>query len=80
MPKKEFKINPAMQYLSAESINNFENNPSAENFNKNYGETKSKRLQLLIKPSTFNKVKSIADDKQLSVNELINQILEQYDV
>ncbi len=42
-------------------------------------EPKSKRLQLLIKPSTYEALKSITNEKKnLSVNKLINWILEGY--
>ena len=40
-------------------------------------ETKSRRLQLLIKPSVYDRVKQIAEQSDLSVNDLINQILEE---
>ncbi len=41
-------------------------------------ETKSQRLQLLLKPSTKETIKEIAFSKGFSVNELINVILEEY--
>lgn len=41
-------------------------------------ETKSKRLNLLIKPSLLSRVKNIAEQKQISVNDLINRLLENF--
>lgn len=41
-------------------------------------ETKSKRLNLLIKPSTHKKITKIATMQRISVNELINNVLEDY--
>lgn len=40
-------------------------------------ETKSKHLQLLIKPSTFIKLKTASDRQGQSVNEYINNLLEE---
>lgn len=39
-------------------------------------ETRSRRLQLLMKPSLYARLKETADSTELSVNELINAILE----
>ena len=41
-------------------------------------ETKSKRLNLLIKPSIFKALKEISHNNYTSVNNMINEILEQY--
>lgn len=43
---------------------------------KPYKETKSKHLQLLIKPSTFTKLKQASTMQGQSVNEYINNLLE----
>jgi hypothetical protein len=39
------------------------------------GETKSRRLQLLLTPSLYEAVKEEAEQRGLSVNEIINLIL-----
>lgn len=39
-------------------------------------EYKTRRLQLLIKPSLHEKLKTTSKEKNVSVNDLINQILE----
>ena len=41
-------------------------------------ETKSERIQLLVRPNTKAAITSIAADAELSVNELINRILEDF--
>lgn len=41
-------------------------------------EYKKERLQLLLKPSTKEDLKRIAQEDGVSVNELINRILEDY--
>lgn len=50
--------------------------PEGYKVNPLYIEKKSKRLQLLIQPSLFGKVKARADREGKSVNELIHSILE----
>lgn len=42
----------------------------------NKRETKARRLQLLIKPSTYAAIKAAAEDQGTSVNEWINNALE----
>ena len=43
-----------------------------------YIETKSKRVQSLVQPSVYEKIKSIAINKGISVNEAINEALRKY--
>ena len=70
------KLSPSINFITAS--NSVKEVPKGYKSNPEYIETKSKRLQLLIKPSTHEKLKSIADQKNISVNELINKILENY--
>ena len=44
---------------------------------KKLGETKSKRVHILLKPSTHEKGKAKADSLELSFNEYIEQLIEQ---
>lgn len=87
--KKTFKNaeNPALQFISTPDVETEEREitadesgaaPSLRGFTPKLDkpETKSRRLQLLIKPSVYSAVKQIADASGLSVNEIINQILE----
>jgi len=41
-------------------------------------EAKSKRFNMLMRPSTFTKLKKAADYRGTSVNDLINTIVESY--
>ena len=84
MGKKSFKdnLNPAMQFISApieaepEERPRPDKPPEGYKLNPLYIEKKSRRLQLLIQPSLFGKVKARADREGKSVNELIHSILE----
>lgn len=44
----------------------------------NYGETKSKRVQLLLQPSTVEAIKSLARSKNISMNEAVNEAILAY--
>lgn len=67
MSRKTFtnQINPAMQFISQPEENE-----------SNAPETKSRRMQLLIRPSLYIKLKARAAKEHKSVNELINELLE----
>ena len=41
-------------------------------------ETKSKRLNLLLRPSIYEELKEISHENYTSINNMINEILEQY--
>ena len=41
-------------------------------------ETRSKRVNFLIKPSLYDRVKAKCDDMDVSVGEAINQLLEKW--
>jgi len=80
---KSFKqdINPAMQFISSTVEKTKEGTAPdpPEGFKKNplYVETKSKRFQMLIQPSLYEKIKARANDEGKSVNEMIHSILEE---
>ena len=79
--KKDFK-NPALNFISQESIDRVEapaptgKAPEGYKLNPLYVETKSKRLQLLIQPSLHEKLKKKAQAEGTSVNDLVNGILQ----
>lgn len=89
MAIKSFRDNPALQFISAaesgearqeerESIpqkNPTRKLPSGYKFNPLYVETKSRRLQLILQPSLYERVKAGAIAAGLSVNEYVHQIL-----
>ena len=87
MAKKTFKDNPALQFISAienegikEQIQEkLTNGKAPEGYKRNplYTETKSRRLQLVLQPSLFDRVKTKASKSGLSVNEYIHRILDE---
>lgn len=79
MAKKTFKDsigNPAMQFIST-PVAEAQEAPEGYKVNPQYIETKSKRVQLLMKPSTVEKLRARAKAEGRSLNDLINTILEE---
>lgn len=78
--KKDFKSNPALQFISQteEAPAQKPEAPTGYKVNPAYIETKSKRVQLLVQPSVFDAVDRIAKLKGISRNEAINEALKQY--
>ena len=70
MVKKLNIENPAMQFLSQDQ------QPKQPLKTEKIAESKSKRVQLLIKPSLHSLLKEKAEREGTSVNNLINEILE----
>lgn len=91
MAKKNFKqYNPAEAFITmpeeqpvkpapieAEPIENVQP-PKGYKRNPAFIETKSKRVQLLLQPSTVEKLKATAKAKGLSMNEAANEAIIQY--
>ena len=88
MAKKGFKTNPALQFISTP-----EEEPAPKKTAKKEEpataltapagyvlkrEGKSERMQLLIRPTTKQELKKIADAKGVSVNDLANTIFDEY--
>lgn len=85
--------NPALQFISdpaevpaapeettektAPQISTNEQPPEGYKMNPLYIEKKTKRLQLLMQPSLFEKIKEAADENGTSVNDLIHKTLEE---
>lgn len=90
MAKKSFKDNPALQFISATETEETgqaeqgtknqprpaEKPPEGYKLNPLYVETKSRRLQLVLQPSLYERVKAGAKAAGLSVNEYVHQILD----
>ena len=83
MAGKSFKasiepINPALQFISApaEPEERPDKPPRGFRVNPLYVETKSRRLQLLMQPSLYDKVKRRAAGEGVSVNELVHALLD----
>lgn len=84
MAKKSFKDNPALQFITAAGEEPTEQEtatpakaPEGYKVNPMYVETKSRRLQLVLQPSLFERVKKRATQSGLSVNEYVHQILDE---
>ena len=72
--KKSFIDNPALQFISAAETET--KPPEGYKVNPLYVETKSRRLQLVLQPSLYERVKAGAAAAGLSVNEYVHQILD----
>ena len=80
------QFNPAMQFISTAPkteppkpvapASGREPAPEGFRLNPMYIEKKSRRLQLLLQPSIYDAVKRRAEGEGVSVNDLINTILE----
>ena len=89
---KSFKDNPALMFLSeaGEQESTAEQTaqetaikaptgakaPAGYKYNPLYIETKTKRLQLVLQPSLYERIKSEAEKKGLSINEFCHQALD----
>jgi len=94
MSKKSFKHEPALQFISSapdvtesESSENPSDSvssikataPLALKINNHvYLETKSKRFNMLIRPTLFEQLQGMAKERNTSVNELIHSILDAF--
>lgn len=90
MATKSFKDNPALQFISTAEpeegrqegwepmpqTSSTGKPPVGYKVNPLYVETKSRRLQLVLQPSLYERVKAGATAAGLSVNEYVHQILD----
>lgn len=88
MTKKSFKDNPTLQFISTpeeqqeaitpKKVNPSQVEPPPEGYKINplYVETKKRRLQLVLRPSLYDKIKSGASKQGISVNEYVHRILD----
>lgn len=90
MAKRDFKqSNPALAFISSQSAPAQAESkeekteatakaPEGYKVNPLYVETKSKRVNLLMQPSTVERMKKTATAKGLSLNEAINEAVREY--
>lgn len=71
MSKKSFKDNPAMAFIT-QPTHDTQSTQGTE------GEIRSKRLNLLLPPSLHSNLSKIARVEGISLNELINVVLENH--
>lgn len=84
---KSFKDNPALQFITEPEqkaiapegykMKTTEQPPEGFKRNPLFVEVKSRRLQLVIQPSLYERIKKNADASGLSVNEYCHQILDE---
>ena len=89
MSKKTFKDNPALQFISTQDSTaepeqirqelpqSYDKPPEGYKLNPIYLEVKCRRVQLILQPSLYEKVKSAADAEGMSFNEYAHRALEQ---
>lgn len=85
MKKKSFieDSNPALRFITGQEPEGegkpqtVAPAPEGYKLNPAYIETKSKRVQLLLKPSTYKKIKALAERAGTSFNDFINTKLEE---
>lgn len=84
MAKKNFKDNPALQFIStadpAEPTQDTAEPAPQYPMKRNplYIETKSRRVQLMFQPSLYNKIKALATEQGKSINDTIHSILDEH--
>ena len=89
MTKKNFKDDPALQFITPPGEDPKGDRPAEDGSatqdvpafvpmkrNPEYIETKSRRVNLMMQPSLYNRIKGMADRRGASVNEMIHSILE----
>lgn len=84
---KSFKDNPAMAFISQESINQAEapttgsgsdQLPASRPYTPPGTESKSQRVQLLIQPTLYRALKERASEEGLSFNEAVTRAIREY--
>lgn len=81
MAKKSFSENtPAEMFITQPTATRHKSGTVTPppGFRVDYGiiETKSRRVQLLMQPSLYEKLKALAENQGMSVNNFIHQLLE----
>lgn len=82
MAKKSFMDNPALQFISVpeerpEQQPTAEKAPEGYKVNPAYIEKRTKRVQLVLQPSLYERLKIAADQAGISFNEYANQAFEE---
>ena len=90
MARKDFKGNPAMQFISQESVEKVDapkmekpsstgakKAPAGYKLNPEFIEIKSKRVQILLQPSLYEKAKEVSKELGLSMNDFIHRALQE---
>lgn len=92
MPKKSFKDNPALAFVSTNILEaekelaeneqtasgTIEKTPEGYKIKSTYVETKSRRIQLLLQPSLADAIKDSSKKNGISMNQAISEAIKQY--
>lgn len=84
MAKKDFKKNAAELFINTDAAEDLTQAPEKTEgyaIPKGYRlakEYKSERMQLLVRPTTKDTIKKLAAAEGLSMNDLVNRILDEY--
>jgi hypothetical protein len=86
--KKDFKLqNPALRFIAdtetagnppEELMDKYTHTDTHAHIISPRGEIKSRRVQLLLRPSTYEAIAALARTNNASVNDAINTILENF--
>lgn len=74
MPKKTFNLNPALQFITTPESQ--DGPPEGYKMNPLYIEKKTRRVQMLMQPSLYSKIKARADQEGRSFNQMVHSMLE----
>lgn len=77
MSKKDFSKNPALQFVSGANQQKTDEIPEGYKRNPEFIQKKTRRVQLLLQPSLYEKIKKQAEKEGLSFNACVHKILEQ---
>lgn len=87
MPKKDFSASPLMQFLPQNTEPAEANKPPAQMpateyqrhiAEKSWADPRTRRVQLLMRPSIYADIQSIAEQKMTSFNHLVETVLEDF--
>ncbi len=76
MNKKDFSMNPALQFVSGANVQKTAEVPEGFKRNPEFIEKKTKRVQLVMQPSLYEKAKAAAEEQGISFNAYLHQVLE----
>lgn len=74
--KKSFLDNPALRFITETTAAPSDDIPDGYRLNPELIEKKSKRVQLVLKPSLYERIKKAADKSGISVNEFAHKAFE----
>lgn len=76
-PEPEPQTGPEPERQAAEPTPR-EPEPQAQRYTPHRREAKTRRMQILVKPSTYERLREKAEAEYTSLNDLINNAIEEY--